>query len=162
MIESLRQERLTKTFKVNNYLQCILNCSESFLCSLAIIDSSICSIYNQVQITDSNVIYSPAVNIYVKDGYNPINQYLIHYWQFNGNYMNEITKAYLFNGKNDSLVTDRFGRPSSSLYLNYGYVQAPNGIYIYGEFTIATWVKMYGLENARRFFSIPTSSGDTI
>jgi hypothetical protein len=65
--------------------------------------------------------------------------------------MNVITKAYLFNGTNDALVEDRFGRPSSSLFLNYGSMEGQNDVYIYGDFTLTAWVKMHTLEMLRRF-----------
>ena len=160
MIESLRQISLIKSFRVNLNLQCISDCSDNFLCSMAIVDSKTCNVYNRIQITNlMNLTDSFTSTIYVKYSYN---QYLIHYWPFNGNYYDIISNANLFNGLNNALVTDRYGRPSSSLYLNYGSLQAPNGAYIYGDFTLTTWVKMYALENARRLFIIPTSSGNNI
>ena len=87
---------------------------------------------------------------------------MIHYWPFIGNYNDAISNANLFNGKNDSLILDRFNRTNSSLYLNYGYLQVPNGYYIYGDFTLTTWVKMYTLEPGRRFFRMISSNENTI
>ena len=153
---------MVKSFKINTNLQCISDCSNNFLCSLVIVNSKICNVYNKIQITDLNLTNSFTSTIYVKKTYNSINQYLTNYWPFNGNYFDIITNTSLFNGLNNFLVNDKLGRPFSSLYLNYGYMQAPNGIYIYNEFTITTWVKMYSLENARRFFTMPTSSGNYI
>ena len=158
MIEVLRKNSLINSFKVLDNLQCILACTTSFLCTTAIVDSSICNVYSRIQITDSNTVYSPSGTIYIKNGYNQANNYLIHYWPFNGNYMNVITKAYLFNGKNYGLVKDRFGRLSSSLYLSKGQLQAPNDFYIYGDFTVTTWVKMYMLEGLIRFLTLSTPS----
>ena len=151
-----------KSFSIIKNLECFFQCSKSDLCSLAITDRLICYVYNQIKLNHSNIVYSDTSNIFVKSQQNPLNQYLVHYWPFNGNYFDIITNTSLFNGLNNFLVNDKLGRPFSSLYLNYGYIQAPNGTYIYSEFTIATWVKMYTLENARRFFTIPTSSGNKI
>ena len=143
LIESTRKNSLINSFKALDNLHCILACSNNLLCTTAVVDSSICSIFNKVQITDSNTIYSPTATIFVKNGYNQANNYLIHYWPFNGNYMNVITKDYLFNGISNSLVKDRFGRPSSSLYLVSGCMRAPDDYYIYGDFTLTVWVKMF-------------------
>ena len=140
---------LIKSFNVNNHFECMLECSKNFLCSLVIVDSLNCNIVNQIQLTASNMIYSPTSTIYVKNDSNQYNQYLIHYWPFNGNYNDVISNANLFNGKNNSLISDRFNRTNSSLYLNYGYLQVPNGYYIYGDFTLTIWVKMYTLEPGR-------------
>ena len=160
IIETKGQNLLLQSFQINNQLECTMKCSNNFLCSIAIIDISICKIYSKT-FNKSNSIYSLTANLYIKRGYNSINDYLIHYWPFNGNYMNEITKVYLFNGQNDKLVTDRFGRPSSSLYLNDGYLQAPNGTYINGDFTLTTWVKMKTLVEYRRFFVLKSTNGYT-
>ena len=140
-----------------------MSCKTNNFCSVAIIDSSICNIFSIFKVTDSNTIYSPTATIYVKNSNDEINNYLTHYWPFNGDYKDVISNAHLYNGMNDSLVTDRFDRPNSSLYLNYGSLQAPGGNYIYGDFTLTTWVKMFTLEPFRRFFilknpSPPTSS----
>ena len=40
---------------------------------------------------------------------------------------------------------DRYDRAFSSLYLYSGRLDAPNGYYIYGDFTITTWVKILNL-----------------
>ena len=152
---------MIKSFTVHNYLQCISECSKNSICSIAIIDSFNCKIYKYIEITDSNTIYSLTSSIYLKKEIKDVNssaqmtsKYLIHYWPFNGNYDDVISNANLFNGINDELVVDRFGRSNSSLYLNYGQLQAPNGVYIYGDFTLTTWVKMYTLEGLRTFFML--------
>jgi hypothetical protein len=152
IVEILRPSSLLKSFRISSDFQCIFQCSKNDLCSIAIVDSSICNIYIIFDLNDSNLINSPTSTIYVKNNYNEINKYLIHYWPFNGNYFDVISNANLFNGFNDQLVSDRFGRASSSVYLNYGSLQAPDGIYIYGDFTLTAWVKMHSLEQFRRLF----------
>jgi len=145
-----RQNSLIKTFKFNDKMQCFLECSKHFFCSLAIIDHSICNIYNKIEISDKNTISSLSSTIYVRESFSQIEKYLIHYWPFNGNYYDIISNANLFNGLNDQLVADRFGRGNSSLFLNYGYLQAPPAFYIYREFTVTAWVKIFNLNNAQR------------
>ena len=135
-----------------------MSCKTNNFCSVATVDSSICNIFSIFKVTDSNTIYSPTATIYVKNANDEINNYLTHYWPFNGDYKDVVSNAHLYNGMNDSLVTDRFGRPNSSLYLNYGSLQAPSGNYIYGDFTITTWVKMFTFESYRRFFAQKTPS----
>ncbi len=83
---------------------------------MAIVDYLVCSIFIKVQITDSNTIYSPTATIYVKNANDQLNQYLIHYWPFNENYFDIISNLHLYNGINDALVTDRFGRPSIFIF----------------------------------------------
>jgi hypothetical protein len=72
--------------------------------------------------------------------------------------MNVITKAYLFNGKNDSLVKDRFNRMSSSISFNDGRLQAPDDYYIYGDFTLTTWFKKDNFEYLARLLKLTRSS----
>ena len=151
--ENLRQEFLLKSIKILDNLQCILACKTNILCSIAIVDtiSSICNIYQLIHVNDTNTIYSFNSIIFVKNSYNPAYQYLTHYWPFNGDYREVVSNSHLSNGTNYGLVTDRFGRSKSSLYMNYGQLQGPSGYYIYGDFTLMSWVKMYALEQSRRF-----------
>ena len=163
LILSLRQLIFINSFPVKNHLSCISKCSKSNLCTIAIIDSSNCSIYIRNYLNESNLIYSPTSTIYLKTSYH-INQYLIHYWPFNGDYRNLIANTNLdqTSGLNFELVTDRFGRSNSSLYLNNGYLRAPDDVYIYGDFTLTSWVKMNKLAFSRTFFTFSTPSGNKI
>ena len=38
-------------------------------------------------------------------------------------------------------MTDRFCNLNGAVFLNYGYLQAPTGVYFSGNFTILTWIK---------------------
>ena len=157
------QTSLLKSLRTIDNLECVLECPNRFVCSIPIVDSSICNNINTVKKTDRKISFSPSAAIvdeFIKK--DPINKYLIHYWPFNGNYNDVVSKANLFNGKNDSLVTDRFDKPSSSLYLNYGSLQAPSGNYIYGDFTVTTWVKMFTLETYRRFLVLQPTKGNIV
>jgi hypothetical protein len=152
-----------KSFRIISDYQCIFQCSKSDLCSIAIVDSSICSLINYVQITDSIAIYSSTSTIYVKDQESlskEINNYLIHYWPFNGNYFDVISNANLFNGLNASFVPNRFGRASSSVYLNYGCLQAPDGVYFRGDFTISVWLKPRSIVSDNRVLDFGVNSPD--
>ena len=142
LIESSRQTYLMKSFKASNNLKCILECTSDFFCSTAIFDFTDCNLFNKNQIRDLNLIHSPTSTIYVKNSYNEINNYLIHYWPFNDNYLDVISNANLIDGHQNFLDSDRFDRPFSSLKLVYGYLRAPNSFYINGDFTLTTWVNM--------------------
>ena len=39
-------------------------------------------------------------------------------------------------------VNDRFNRKESALFINWGYISVPAGIYFYGDFTISVWFKL--------------------
>ena len=128
---------------------------------MIIVENSICKIFIKSDLKESDLIYSTTSTMYVKKVYNQTqtNKYLINYWPFNGNYFDTISNISLFNSINNSLVTDRYGRANYSLYLNNGYVQAPNGYYIYGDFTLTTWVKMKTLVAYKRFFRLTQLNG---
>ena len=162
-------------------MQCILQCSKSDICSIAVVDSLICNMYTQNELKDLNMIDSLNSTIFIKNelknsnqidsldstiyinkSNDSISQYLIHYWPFNGNYLDVITNKSLYNLNKASLTTDRFGRNSSSLKLNYGNLQAQDGIYFYGDFTLTTWVKMYALNATVRFFKMIAQSGTSL
>ncbi len=38
-------------------------------------------------------------------------------------------------------MTDRFCNLNGAVFLDYGYLQAPTGVYFSGDFTILTWIK---------------------
>ena len=73
----------------------------------------------------------------------PVNKERINSWNFNGNFVDSVTKLSLFNGFNVAgFVADRRGRDNSSLHLNKGYMQMPNGKYFTGDFSTAVWLKI--------------------
>lgn len=57
------------------------------------------------------------------------------------------------------LDSDRLNRPSSSIYLNYGYYIALNGTYFSGDFTIIGWVKPVILPTNSRFMDFSRGAG---
>ena len=52
------------------------------------------------------------------------------------------------------LVDDRLYRQTSSLYLNSGFLSAPDGYYIYGDFTLIFWVKIITFNLNAAFLTI--------
>ena len=50
--------------------------------------------------------------------------------------------AHFINKENASFVQDRWVRQNSAIHLKNGYLQAPEGVYFYDEFTITVWMKL--------------------
>jgi hypothetical protein len=95
---------------------------------------------------DLITIYSPTSTIYVKDQeilFKKINKYLTHHWPFNNNYEDIIGGANLISTSTSSasFTIDRLNKNSSAVCLNNGFLQAPDGVYFKGDFTISAWVK---------------------
>ena len=65
---------------------------------------------------------------------------LTNYWDFNNDYYDKIGKANLFGAVKVAFVNDRKGRPNSAIYLNNGFINAPNGYYFSGVLSITVWV----------------------
>jgi hypothetical protein len=130
-----------------------MECSKNDQCSIAIIDSSICNIYIKVELKDLITIHSPTSTIYVKDQeilFKKINRYLMHHWPFNNNYDDIIGGANLIGTSSASFTTDRLNKISKAVYLNNGFLQAPNGVYFKGDFTISAWVKPLSIVHDHR------------
>jgi len=72
---------------------------------------------------------------------------LLNSWNFNGNYLDSVGSANLYNGYNNSLTKDRFGIPNSALSLSNGYMQMPPGVYFSGSFSIIAWVYFISFSN---------------
>ena len=65
---------------------------------------------------------------------------LTNYWDFDNDLYDKIGKANLFGAVNVAFVNDRKGRANSAIYLNNGYINAPNGYYFSGELSMTAWV----------------------
>lgn len=80
---------------------------------------------------------------------------LLLYYPFNAN-ANDASG----NGLNGTMIggvtatTDRFGNPGGALQFNgtNGYVDAPDGVYFNGDFTVSCWVKVNTYANWSRIF----------
>ena len=63
-----------------------------------------------------------------------------------------IGMAHFINGANYSLASDRFNNTDSAIYLNHGYLQAPNGSYFSNEFTVIAWINFKSYRDHARIF----------
>ena len=95
----------------------------------------------------------------MKNDYSAINANLINWWPFNNDLKDAITGKYLSNGVGYSFSTDRLSTPNSAIYFNNGYLQAPSGIYFYGDFTITAWVKARVMASASRVLDFGSCGG---
>ena len=64
----------------------------------------------------------------------------------------------LFGGKNYSFVPDRFCTPKSAIYLNKGYLQAPNGVYFSGDFTFTGWIYLKSYQFCSRIIDFGSNN----
>ena len=60
--------------------------------------------------------------------------------------------ADLFGGSSYSFVSDRFCTKNSAIYFNKSYLQAPNGIYFSGDFTVTAWIYLKTYQSFSKFF----------
>lgn len=87
---------------------------------------------------------------------------LINYWSFTNNYQDSVGGAHLFGGFSYSLAEDRFGNPNSSLSLQNGYMQIPDGVYFDGPFTIAAWVLVRSVQNDSQLLEFGLTSNNQV
>jgi hypothetical protein len=100
-----------------------------------------CKLYSQVKYTASLTTSTPYLFEKVIEDYSAINDNLIHHWPMNNNYNDIIGGKTLINPVGVSFITDRLNSPSSAISINYGYIQAPAGVYFSGDFTVTTWFR---------------------
>ena len=65
---------------------------------------------------------------------------LTNFWDLSNDYYDKIGKLYLYGSVNVSFVDDRKGRPNSAIYLNSGFIKAPNGYFFSGVLSITFWL----------------------
>ena len=68
------------------------------------------------------------------------NKGLVNYWSFDNCLLDFIGGKNMVMRESASFTNDRNNIVSSALDLNVGYVQAPEGVYFSGDFTITVWV----------------------
>ena len=78
---------------------------------------------------------------------------LVNYWPFDNCLVDVIGDKNFEMGQNDSFSEDRNQTVSAALDLKYGYLQAPHGIYFYGDVTINAWIMLRSVTNNARFLS---------
>ena len=67
---------------------------------------------------------------------------LINYWPFDNDLNDVVSGKNMIMGESASFSDDRNSNPASALDLSFGYVQAQEGFYFNGDFTITVWIMM--------------------
>lgn len=134
---------LIETFKVIDRLLCISKAKKIGI-PMAIYENQMCRLYIKPYGDESDLVESFNSFIYLNQDYfsliTDLNHDLIHYWPLNNN-LNDIVSNYnLIGGLNYNYILDRFNERFSAVYLNNGYLQAPSGVYFFGNFTVSVWV----------------------
>jgi hypothetical protein len=75
---------------------------------------------------------------------------LQNYWTFDNHTNDVVGCANLKNGVNASFSADRSGNNNSAVYLNFGYYEAPVGVYFKGDHTVSVWVKLLTISSYAR------------
>ena len=73
---------------------------------------------------------------------------MINYWPIENNVNDVIDGANMIGptpAGSATLTADRFGNVNSAIHFNNSYYTVPSGIYFYGDFTLAVWLKIYRL-----------------
>ncbi len=163
ILTSMQTNNLIFSSTVDSRYDCFEKCSSlKNSCSLAYIKLNQCKLYSKVDY--GSLISSIDIILFQKsiDDYSSITPFLTNHWTFNNNFIDSITGKSLANGLNAVTFTkDRLNSPSSALYINNGYIQAPSDIYFNGDFTISFWIKAYTMigGNARIFSFLDKNSG---
>lgn len=135
---------LIKSFTSFNKYDCARECSLNNKCVLILTKTNLCNLYSKVDyggfISSQGSTFLLAKQV---DDMTSINSNLVNYWPFNNNLNDIIGGANMFNGISYSFSNDRLNTPSSSIYLNNGYLQVPDGVYFNGDFTITLWLKIF-------------------
>ena len=77
---------------------------------------------------------------------------LVNYSTFDYCLVDVIGDKNLIIGQNVSFSEDRNQKVSAALDLKYGYLEAPQGIYFYGDVTINAWIILRSVSFNARFF----------
>ena len=84
---------------------------------------------------------------------------LQNYWTFDNHSDDTIGFSNLYDGRNVSFVSDKFGNANSAVYFNLGYYSAPPGVYFRGDHTVAVWVKVIAVSAWSRIIDFGNGSG---
>jgi hypothetical protein len=93
-----------------------------------------------------------------------MDQYLTHYWPMcNGQMLDKIGTSHMTQGNLTNFDLDRFGKENSSLNLNGGWTQVPNGVYFdTNEFVITVWVKPRNVSAFARIIDFGNEQVDNV
>lgn len=70
--------------------------------------------------------------------------------------------ADLYGGVNYSFVKDRFNNPNEAIYMNEGYLKAPQHYYFYRDSTLTAWIQLKSYKNWYRAIDFGTKSVPTV
>ena len=138
--------KLIKTATVKDKLHCVAYCIKLGTCTMIIIEkiNLICKFYignkNSYLLIDSNE-YDTYIYLDYKLKNGTLNDYLTNHWTFDNNLNDVVSGANLYGPSSYSFTSDRYNNKNSAIKFNPGYLNIPNGIYFYGDFTISIWVK---------------------
>ena len=95
-------------------------CTSNKVCLLIWIDQNSCYLYDKVDY--SNFVSSPNTATLMEKfvpNYSSITSYMTNKWNFNNNFIDQISAANMFGGVGSiSFTKDRLNRNSAALYLN--------------------------------------------
>lgn len=123
-------------------------------------DTRLCQIHRYFAIK-SPIYKESKIDILINNNY--VKQFsdlpsigLTNYWSFNNHVNDLIGGANMTGGssKGKSFVKDKYGIDSAALYLNDGFYNLPNGVYISGDFTLSVWIKLISSNDYARLLSI--------
>ncbi len=134
---------MIKSLPLTTRYDCARECSRDKKCVLILAKANICNLYSKI---DNGTFVSSQGSTYLlvkyDDKLSSINSNLVNYWPFNNDLNDVIGGAHMFDGVSYSFSDDRLNTPLSSIYLNNGYVQIPDGVYFNGDFTVTLWIKV--------------------
>ena len=116
-------------------MKCSLQCNINLDCDLLTYIGNECKLYFKNAFDHLIVATEPLLHVKIKG-----HAMLISYWPFNGELIDVVRGKNMIIRKSASFSEDKNGKISSALDLNVGYVQAPEGVYFEGDFTITVWV----------------------
>ncbi len=148
----------------NNRYDCARECSSISTCVLVSFKSNQCNLYNKVNYANFVASAANSITLFEKyDKKSTLDDYLIHYWPLNNNFNDIVGGANLLNGVSYSYVKDRLNTPSSAIFLNNGYLTAPNNfVYFNPEFTVMMWIKINTHTMDSRIIDFGGSIADSI
>ena len=155
------------SFIVNFKYDCFRKCSSRTDCLMVSYKSNnICKHFKMVKYSQpvANSLFLYEKNI---PNYNSsLGDSLTYYWPFNNGVTDIVSGITLSGGSSSatkSFTPDRMNRQNSALYLNNGYYNFPDGVYLYGDCSLTVWVKVRTIKDWTTIFVVGRSGGlDTV
>ena len=105
--------------------------------------SNECKLFNTVRYSVQTANNETYLFRKYSPNYVSINSFLTNYWPLNNNLKDIISGANMIESYNANFTTDRLNKNLSCIYLKNGFLRLPAGVYFYGDFTFASWIKLY-------------------